>query len=479
MLNDLLKRIADAGRQLRGTTESRSPELIDLCETLLRGKGEATGMASAIDVLDGYRALSADGKAKFFDQLLARFSGDTQRIKKALERFADDPQRLGRELHFASEPQTQELVRRLNRAPGGTAALVAMRRDLLEAAAARPELLDLDRDFKHLLGSWFNRGFLELRRIDWSTAAETLEHIIAYEAVHEITSWDDLRGRVGTPDRRLYGFFHPAIQNEPLIFVEVALTMDLPDSIDAILAPERKRINPNDAKTAVFYSISNCHTGLRGISFGNFLIKQVVEDLRHELRGLRTFVTLSPVPGLRRWALQQLEQKNKPKAAETLVLAAPNATHSVAKTGVVGITAASGSKGAVAVIDAPSREVVAAKSGPLTAEQLQLVGSLEAGADPADPKHRPVLTQIAARYLTQPSPRGGAIDPVARFHLGNGARLERVHAAADSSARGLENSWGVMVNYLYALDDIERNHEAYASSGEVVCSSAVRKLTRD
>ena len=260
MLNDLLKRIADAGRQLRGTTETRPPELIELCEAVLRGKGEATGIASAIDVLDGYRTLPPAGKLKFFEQLLARFSGDPKQIQKALERFAKDPARAARELHFASEPPTQELARRLNRAPGGTAALVAMRRDLLEAAATHPELLDLDRDFKHLLGSWFNRGFLELRRIDWGTAAETLEHIIAYEAVHEITSWDDLRGRVGTPDRRLYGFFHPAIQNEPLIFVEVALTMELPDSIDAILAPGRKPVDPQSAKTAVFYSISNCHT---------------------------------------------------------------------------------------------------------------------------------------------------------------------------------------------------------------------------
>ena len=474
MLNDLLKRIADAGRQLRGNTETRPPELIDLCEAVLRGKGEATGIASAIDVLDGYRALSAQDKVRFFEQVLARFSGDPKRIQKALEHFAKDPARAGRELHFASEPPTQELARRLNRAPGGTAALVAMRRDLLEAAADKPELLDLDRDFKHLLGSWFNRGFLELRRIDWTTAAETLEHIIAYEAVHEITSWDDLRGRVGTPDRRLYGFFHPAIQNEPLIFVEVALTIDLPDSIDAILAPERTPVDPQSAKTAVFYSISNCHAGLRGISFGNFLIKQVVEDLRSELRGLRTFVTLSPVPGLKRWAVRQLEQKFKQKAAEALALPAPAATQSVA-TASVPATA----RPAPAAGDAAAAQAAPVKPGPLTPEQLALIEALQAGADPAERKHHLLLCQIAARYLTQPSERGGALDPVARFHLGNGARLERIHAAADSSARGLQNSWGVMVNYLYALDDIERNHEAYASSGEIVCSSAVRRLARD
>ena len=428
MLNDLLKRIADTGRQLTGGAENRSRDLIELCESLLRGKGEATGIATAADILDGFRKLNEKDRAVFFKNVVKRFSVDEARLRTAIERFAKEPQATAaRELHFASEPPSQELVRRLNRAPGGTGALISMRRDLLDAATKHPELRDLDRDFAHLLGSWFNRGFLELRRIDWKTPAEVLERIIEYEAVHEITSWDDLRGRVATPDRRLYGFFHPAIPDEPLIFVEVALTEDIPSSIDSILSSERKPVDPESAKTAVFYSISNCHAGLRGISFGNFLIKQVVEDLRHELRALRTFVTLSPVPGLRRWARQQID------AAESA----------------------------------------------LSEEQKQLVVALESGnAEPNAPENAKPLAEIAARYLVQPSERGGAIDPVARFHLGNGARLERIHAGADPSPRGMKSSWGVMVNYQYALGDIERNHETYASTGEVVRSSGVKRLAK-
>lgn len=434
MLNDLLKRIADTGRQLTGRQGSRPRDIIELCEALLRGKGEATGIATAADVLEAYRKLDEPARTRFFEDVLAKFSADEAALHSAIERFRAAPQAAARDLHFASEPRSQELIRRLNQAPGGTSALIAMRRDLLDALAKHPELRDLDRDFSHLLGSWFNRGFLELHRIDWSTPAEVLERIIEYEAVHEITSWDDLRGRVGTPDRRLYGFFHPAMANEPLIFVEVALTGDMPGSIDAILSTTRDRVQPDDAKTAVFYSISNCHAGLRGISFGNFLIKQVVEDLRRELTGLRNFVTLSPVPGLRRWAVQQLEAGAKDANAE-----------------------------ASTALDPP---------------QLRLVEALQAGADPLDPQAAKPLAEITARYLTQKSDRAGAIDPVARFHLGNGARLERIHPGADTSSRGLKNSWGVMVNYLYALPDIERNHEAYATSGEVACSSAVRKLAK-
>ena len=449
MLNDLLKRIADAGRSLKPGGENPPRDLMSLCEALLQGKGEATGIATALDILEAYRGLDAARKVAFFSDIQRRFGSDEARIRTAIKAFEQAPGKAARELHFASEPRTQELIRRLNRAPGGTLALVAMRRDLLDAAVAHPALIELDRDFRHLLGSWFNRGFLELRRISWATPAETLAHIIEYEAVHEITSWDDLRGRVGTPDRRLYGFFHPAIPSEPLIFVEVALTLDMPDSIDAILSEQRKRVAPEQAKTAVFYSISNCHTGLRGISFGNFLIKQVVEELRRELQELRTFVTLSPVPGLRRWAVAQWrtqQQHDKEEEGE------------------------------------PSQSGAA----PLTPEQLALIEALEqappASADPVavtDAQHKRLLSEIAARYLTQRSERGGALDAVARFHLGNGARLERIHAGADSSARGLKNSWGVMVNYLYALPDIERNHELYASTGEVVCSSAVRRLAKD
>ena len=205
------------------------------------------------------------------------------------------------EIHYASEPRRQELFRRLNRAPGGTAALVAMRADLLEAMRGDRGLAVVDRDFQHLFGSWFNRGFLVLRRIDWSSPAAILEKIIRYEAVHEIRDWDELRRRIDLSDRRCYAFFHPALVDEPLIFVEVALTVEPPAAIAPLLAEKRAHVGQDKARSAAFYSISNCQRGLTGVSFGNFLIKQVVEEIRRELPRIETFVTLSPVPGLRAW----------------------------------------------------------------------------------------------------------------------------------------------------------------------------------
>ena len=245
-----------------------------------------------------------------------------------------------------------------------------------------------------------------------------LEKIILYEAVHQITGWDDLRRRVAAPDRRLYAFFHPALVDDPLVFVEVALTEEMPDAIGPILAEKRDPLPPEDARTAVFYSISNCQPGLRGISFGSFLIKQVVEALRTEFSGLSTFVTLSPVPGLRAWAEGEADGLGE-RDRETL------------------------------------RALDASGSGPRARE-------------------------LAARYLIEARhDRGGARDPVARFHLGNGARLERINAEADMSARGRAGSWGVMVNYLYDLETIEKNHETYTGTGEVIAAPSVRRLLRN
>ena len=420
-----MSRIADAGRALSGIAGGSRTDIIALCRALLTGKGEATGIALAREVIDRYQSFDAAGKHAFFGKLAAGFGVDDEKLEGAIADYCRGDGGALRRLHLASEPSSLELLRRLNRAPGGTDALVAMRADLLDALATDKDLECLDKDFRHLFKSWFNRGFLDLRRIDWSTSAEVLDRIIAYEAVHEITSWEDLRGRVSAPDRRLYGFFHPSLANEPLIFVEVALTTDMPAAIDTILAEGREAIAPAKATTATFYSISNCQKGLRGISFGNFLIKQVVEELRRELPGLRTFVTLSPVPGLRRWAAGAVEQAD-PLLSET---------------------------------------------------QRDGLERLADGAGPAEPDTGKLLRDVAARYLVLArSPKGGAVDPVARFHLGNGARLERINCAADHSARGLRDSWGVMVNYRYALDDIERNHESYVSGGDVACSSAVRRL---
>ncbi len=428
-LLDLFSRIAEVGHSLVSSGASEK-SLGDFCAALLAGRGEATGLALAQEILERYARLDEAGKRDFFTEAAQRFGVDEEALERALSAWQesgrhDDP----RVIHFASEPQSQKLIRRLNRAPGGTRALVAMRADLLQAAKENVSLTQLDTDFQRLLASWFNRGFLELRRIDWSSPAEVLEKIISYEAVHAIAGWDDLRRRVAAPDRRLYAFFHPALADDPLIFVEVALTGEIPGAIAPILAGSRAPLNPADATVAVFYSISNCHAGLKGISFGNFLIKQVVEELQAELKGLKTFVTLSPAPGLRRWAQAECE---------------------------------SVSGGSGILIEAQRAALLAIEDD----DTIEAAGK--------------TLSEVTARYLINAkAPHNDApFDRVARFHLGNGARLEWINAGADRSPRGLKNSWGVMVNYLYDLDAIERNHEKFANNGEVIFSPRVRRLLK-
>ena len=414
LFNDIVSRVADAGRGLLKSAPQGN--ITDMCEALLTGKGEATGLAQARAVFDRYATLQTEEKRAFFVTLRDRFGVDQAKVEAAYA----DPDTSLRSLHAASEPRSQELIRRLNRAPGGTPQLVAMRQELLGFLKEDASLAPLDDDFRHLFSSWFNRGFLALRSITWATPANVLEKIIQYEAVHEIQDWNDLRRRVAAPDRRLYAFFHPALDDDPLIFVEVALTSDIPDSIGNILAPKRDMLKPQDAQTAVFYSISNCQGGLRGISFGNFLIKQVVEELRRDFPNLTTFVTLSPVPGLRKWALAEAKADALPAKLATTVTDAENGQTTDA-----------------------------------------------------------ALAELTAHYmLNARPPRGGAVDPVARFHLGNGARLEQINPNADSSPRGKASSWGVMVNYLYDLSTIERNHEAYSTANDIIASSTVRRLAK-
>lgn len=432
-LSDLLATISERGRTLLRRKPSHDGEdaagLIELCEALLSGRGEASGTAMAREVLDRYHDLDAAGRLAFFQALVRDFGPDREKLAKAIQTWQAQPgDGNGTLLHFASEPRRQELIRRLNRAPRGTSELVAMRADLLTLMDGRQDLAALDRDVVHLLGSWFNRGFLVLRRIDWSTPANILEQIIRYEAVHEISDWDDLRRRIDPVDRRCYAFFHPALADEPLIFVEVALTETIPGAIAPLLAVDRQPVPAERARTAVFYSISNTQRGLGGISFGSFLIKQVVEELRRELPKLDTFVTLSPVPNFTQW-LKQAE--DVPVAEEDRAL--------------------------LKHLDEPNW---------FENEET------EAGL-------RALLEPLAAHFfLKARNPKGRLYDSVARFHLGNGARLERINWLGDLSPKGLRESAGIMVNYLYRLDDIEKNHEAYANEGEVVASSAVKKLLK-
>jgi malonyl-CoA decarboxylase len=434
--NDLLATIVDRGRGIVERGRDRRPSgrgLAGLAEDLLSGRGEATGVAMARDLLDTYANLDSAGRTAFFRALASEFGADREAAEAAAQAYVADPSEANAmKLHAASEPRRQELIRRLNRAPGGTAALVSMRADLLERLRDHPDFRPVDSDFEHLLSSWFNRGFLVLRRIDWSMPAAILEKIIRYEAVHAINGWDDLRSRIDPPDRRLYAFFHPALIDEPLIFVEVALTTGIPEAIGPILAGEREPIDPSQATTAVFYSISNCQTGLRGVSFGNFLIKQVVEELARAFPSLKSFVTLSPAPTFKRWVETQ-------RAAEDSTMLLP------------------GDEAVLTLTDEPD-----------WADNVTVADQV-----------RPVLTRLAAQYYLQAkTDRGTPPDPVARFHLGNGARLEQIDYLGDPSPNGMDASYGLMVNYLYDPKTIEKNHEAYANKGEVAASSAVKKLLR-
>ena len=437
---DMLATIADQGRALierarvrRGEGAARSEGVAELCEELLSGRGEASGVALAGEILTKYAALKTGPRIAFFEALAHRFGPDRAALDAAIAAWQAEPSdRTAAAVHLAAEPRRQELFRRLNLAPGGTAALVRMRDQLIDALDHREDLAAVDADFTHLFSSWFNRGFLVLRRIDWSTPAMVLEKIIRYEAVHQITSWDDLRRRIDPPDRRCYAFFHPALVEEPLIFVEVALTRELPDAVAPILAGERNGLDPNDATTAVFYSISNCQRGLAGVSFGSFLIKQVVQEIRREHPRLQTFVTLSPVPGFATWLDRERSIENSPA-----------------------LTAED--RAALAGLDRPGWWQSAAQASAL---------------------QEPLLRAAAWYFLRAKNPRGLPFDAVARFHLGNGARLERLNWLADLSDNGIGQSYGLMVNYLYVLEDIEKNHEAYAEGHPVVASSAVKRLAR-
>src|SRR6266700_446140 len=314
--SDLLASISERGRTLlrrAGSSDTKhdTSDLIELCEALLSGRGEASGTAMAREVLDHYRNLDEAGRLSFFGTLTRDFGPDREKLTQAIESWRMQPtDEDASDLHFASEPRRQELIRRLNRAPGGTSALVAMRADLLSAMNGHKDLAALDRDVVHLLSSWFNRGFLVLRRIDWSTPANILEQIIRYEAVHEIRDWADLRRRIDPADRRCYAFFHPALVDDPLIFVEVALTRAIPPAIAPILSDKRDPVEPRRATTAVFYSITNCQRGLTGVTFGHFLIKQVVEEVSREMPRLSTFVTLTPTPGCAEWLARERAVEN-------------------------------------------------------------------------------------------------------------------------------------------------------------------------
>lgn len=427
VLGRALTSVLSAGREIlakrrpfTGGAKTPTDILLALCRELVDHRGEASGLALAQEITEAYRDLPATERLAFFRRLSDDFETDRDTILAAAEQYRDssDFEHL-LALTRAVEAPRQKLLRRINTAPDGTRTLVALRGQLLPLLRKHPELRPLDSDLKHLFISWFNKGFLELRSIDWSSPAAVLEKLIAYEAVHEINGWDDLRSRL-REDRRCFAFFHPAMGNDPLVFVEVALTDAIPTAIAPLLDPQRDTVAAANVTTVVFYSISNCHPGLAGISFGNFLIKNVVEILNREMSGLRTFVTLSPVPGFRRW-LQE--------------------------TDLAGL------------VDDALVAKVRAPIGPVIEGEVQAA-----------------LMKLCAHYLIKEKSGELARDPVARFHLGNGARLHNIHWGADRTANGREQSASIMVNYLYDLDKIELNHEAYFDQGRISVSRSVSRL---
>jgi len=411
---------------------------------MISDRGESNALSMADDVVNSYRKLTKDQHVAFFTFLFEKLNPDTDLVMTAAQNFAADSNaRNYIRLQRAVESPRQELFRRLNRASEGTAAVVQMRRDLLQVLDKKPELTAVDFDMRHLLSSWFNPGFLKMHRVDWKSPAEVLEKLIQHEAVHAIDGWDDLRRRL-QPDRRCFAFFHPQLPNEPLIFVEVALLPEVPAVITPLVD---KKAETNDQvsqfKVAAFYSISNCEPGLRGVSMGNFLIKRVAEQLHAEFPGLKTFVTLSPIPGFMDW-----------------VVAGANLGQGVPEDRLK------------PAIKATRDQALAT----LKLDSQSWAERLSAGwhPDQASEKENEALMSLASIYLGLAS-TGRDGNPVAKFHLGNGAKLHQINWAGDLSRKGLRQSAGLMVNYLYDLSSVEDNHERFAN-GEVIYSRAVGKL---
>ncbi|MFO1327420.1 MAG: malonyl-CoA decarboxylase family protein [Rubrivivax sp.] len=426
-----------AARQRR----ARSVRALTLgARQLLSGRGEMNGQALAASLVERLDTLDADELDAFFDFLALELGPDPQQVLRLAQAYVDRPHAAEQiALMQAVEPPRQELLRRLNRAGGGTAAILRLRRALLRVLPRRPELAAIEADLLHLLQSWFNPGFLQMRRVDWNAPAQLLEKLIVHEAVHAIDGWDDLRRRL-QPDRRCFAFFHPQLPDEPLIFVEVALLPEMPDAIAPLIDKASTPLLPERFRVACFYGISNCEPGLRGVSLGNFLIKNVAQQLLRELPRVKTFCTLSPLPGFAAWLQAGPDFAALPRLR----------------------------RDAVAALEDARRTLLDLHGGEWTPLQHPPAHDTlpEAG--------RQALLKLGAAYLLHASPTAAG-DPVARFHLDNGARLERINLRGNIAPKGLRQSFGLMVNYLYDLDKIEASHAKFRQ-GEVARSRAVASL---
>lgn len=444
-LEQVIDTVAERSLELLGLGKVDQDQVNDeaLCSTLLSREGEASNIALAHQILQRYVEKNDEEKTDFLLMLAVRFDPDTDLILSAVSGYdADSPETL-QQLIAAVEPPRQELFRRLNMAPRGTASLINLRRDLLQRLAEYPRLRVVDADLQHLFSSWFNRGFLVLESIDWNSSAAVLEKLIQYETVHPIAGWDDLHRRLQS-DRLCFAFFHPALPSVPLIFVEVAFTNGITASIDEIIGTDVEAVDPANADTAIFYSINNSLSGLRGISFGNFLIKQVVAELQSLYPQLKQFCTLSPMPLFREMLKQgfAIEQSVEPDAASRKLLG-----------------------------DRYDKILTVTNTGTLYDAVLQLI---ELPGEHAKLLQE-VLHLLSLCYLTQEKNDGSLYDPVARFHLSNGARIERINILANLSESGINESFGCMVNYLYDPDDVISNHEAFISQRKITMSKALQK----
>lgn len=426
LLQDFLSTIADLRPTFSSPKDERSIE--DLSTDLLKGEDETSQQRLGRLILGTYEELDDEGKKRFFRFLTDEMDLDSDHVIANAQAYQSkrDAATLAALLQSA-EPMRQRYLRRLNQVEGATQVLVHMRADLLRFAKHDKSLKITDLDFAHLFTSWFNRGFLTIRPISWHTPANILAKIIKYEAVHAINDWDDLRSRLQPDDRRCYAFFHPAMPEEPLVFVEVALCRGVPSSIQTVLEERDSSLMQDEVDTAAFYSISNCQRGLQGISFGNSLIKQVVADLSKEISTLKQFVTLSPLPGFAAWANENADN----------------------------------------LADGTLSDITQAANT-----------ALRGGDHAALASFNNALKELAARYLLEAKrPDGQPVDPVARFHLRNGACVHALHPLADLSDNGINNSFGVMVNYAYELADVASRHENYMSAHIVVASKQVANLT--
>ena len=429
-LKKLLSSIADIGQKLfkkSGIKKDNLETIVSLCDDLLSNKGAAFGITVARDILQIYQKLSDEEKLSFFKQLNDKYKPNPEEINKAIEQYnkVNNSKNLSKLLR-TTEGKRRELFNRLNMAPNGTPTIVSVREDLIKFLDDHDQLIELDNDLRYLFKSWFNPGFLKLEKITWETKALILEKIVKYERVHHMKDINDLKRRLGE-DRRFFSYFHPALEDEPIIFVEVALTKGLGKSIQEIVKPSKKSDQKFD--TATFYSISNCQEGLSRVTLGNFLIKRVVYEIQEELPNIKNFGTLSPIPGFRDW-YSQLDEKVIQNILEKI----------------------------------PYNNVSFLKSSNLKIGDNRIASNKE------------TIIKIVAHYLiNEKNKKKLPINDVCRFHLGNGAIIEDIVINANVSEVGFKRSFGIMVNYLYELNNIEKNHEEYMNKNTVICSEKLKK----